>query len=68
MNCTTHSTFKGKYKLVASHPMLTIVQRGSLEIELGFGNLVEYDIFYVPGYDMDGLVVSQGNVVLVVHV
>lgn len=58
----------GKYRLVASHPMLTIVQRGSPEIELGFGNLVVDDIFYVPGYDMDGLVVSQGNPVLGVHV
>lgn len=58
----------GKYKLVASHPMLTIVQRGSPEIELGFGNLVVDDIFSVPGYDMDGLVVSQGNAVLGVHV
>ena len=40
----------------------------STEMELGFGNLVVDDIFYVPSYDMDGLVVSQGDPILVFHV
>lgn len=37
-------------------------------MELGFGNMVVDDIFYVPSYDMDGLVVSQGSPILGVHV
>eukprot|EP01018_Ginkgo_biloba_P008909 Gb_02734 [translate_table: standard] len=58
----------GTYKLVASDPVLRVEQRGSPEVELGFGNRVVDDIFYVPGYDIEGLVVSQGNPVLGVHV
>ncbi|GLJ20863.1 hypothetical protein SUGI_0380570 [Cryptomeria japonica] len=58
----------GTYKLVASHPILTVEQRGSHEIDVDFSNLVVDDIFFVPGYDIDGLVVSQGNPVLGVHV
>ena len=37
-------------------------------MELGFGNLVEDDIFFVQNYDTDGLVVSQGNPILGVYV
>ncbi|KAH9318973.1 hypothetical protein KI387_020742, partial [Taxus chinensis] len=58
----------GTYKLLASHPMLTVEQRGSPEIAVDFDNLVVNDLFFVPGYDIDGLVVSQGNPVLGVHV
>lgn len=30
-----------------------------LQVELGFGNGVVNDIFFVPGYDVRGFVVSQ---------
>ncbi|KAL5561032.1 hypothetical protein UlMin_030779 [Ulmus minor] len=57
----------GKYELRASHPDLEVEARGS-EVEVGFGNVVVDDIFYVPGYDIRGFVVSQGNPILGVHV
>ncbi|KAJ4969122.1 hypothetical protein NE237_015823 [Protea cynaroides] len=58
----------GKYKLKASHADLTVEVRGSLEVELGFGNDMVDDIFFVPGYDIHGLVVAQGNPILGVHI
>jgi len=30
-----------------------------LQVELGFGNGLVEDIFFVPGYDVRGFVVSQ---------
>jgi hypothetical protein len=32
-----------------------------LQVELGFGNGVVDDIFFVPGYDVHGFVVAQVN-------
>ncbi|XP_034210549.1 nodal modulator 1 isoform X2 [Prunus dulcis] len=58
----------GNYELRASHPDLKVEIRGSTEVKLGFGNGVVDDIFYVPGYDIRGFVVSQGNPILGVHV
>ncbi|KAL5700275.1 hypothetical protein ACHQM5_025742 [Ranunculus cassubicifolius] len=58
----------GKYKLHASHSSLRVETRGSLEVELGFGNTIADDIFFVPGYDIHGFVVAQGNPILGVHV
>ncbi|XP_072975145.1 uncharacterized protein [Typha angustifolia] len=57
----------GKYKLRASHQDLEIELRGSPEVNLGFGNTVVDDIFFVPGYDLHGHVVAQGNPILGVH-
>ncbi|KAL3685286.1 hypothetical protein R1sor_003308 [Riccia sorocarpa] len=65
-------TFKnlhpGKYKLSASHPKWNVQVKGLPEIELGWGNGVVDDIFFIAGYDIDGSVVSQGNPVLGVEV
>ncbi|KAK6239497.1 hypothetical protein QUC31_004966 [Theobroma cacao] len=58
----------GKYKLRASHPDLKIEVRGSTEVDLGFQNGVVEDIFFVPGYDIQGSVVAQGNPILGVHI
>ncbi|KAJ8623402.1 hypothetical protein MRB53_031931 [Persea americana] len=58
----------GKYKLRASHPNLNVEVRGSSEVELGFGNGAVGDIFFVPGYDIHGSVVAQGNPILGVHI
>ncbi|XP_020582694.1 LOW QUALITY PROTEIN: nodal modulator 1-like [Phalaenopsis equestris] len=58
----------GVYKLRASHPNLGVELRGSSEVNLGFENTVVDDIFYVPGYDLHGFVVSQGNPILGVHI
>ncbi|KAI3940108.1 hypothetical protein MKW92_014647 [Papaver armeniacum] len=58
----------GKYKLRASHSDLKVEVRGSSEVELGFGNGVVDDIFYVPGYNIEGFVVAQGNPILGVHI
>ncbi|KAG1338774.1 nodal modulator 1 [Cocos nucifera] len=49
----------GKYKLQASHPNLEIEVRGSPEVNLGFGNIMVDDIFFVLGYDLHGFVVAQ---------
>ncbi|XP_031274126.1 nodal modulator 1 [Pistacia vera] len=57
----------GKYKLHASHPDLRVEVRGSTEVQLGFENGVVDDIFFVPGYDIRGFVVAQGNPILGVH-
>ncbi|KAK1574965.1 hypothetical protein Q3G72_001403 [Acer saccharum] len=54
----------GKYKLRASHPDLRVEVRGSTEVDLGFENGVVDDIFFVPGYDIRGSVVAQGNPIL----
>ncbi|KAJ0979944.1 hypothetical protein J5N97_015418 [Dioscorea zingiberensis] len=56
-----------KYKLHAFHPNLGIEVKGSAEVELGYGNAVVNDIFFVPGYDINGFVVAQGNPILGVH-
>ena len=32
-----------------------------LQVELGFGNGLVDDIFFVPGYDINGFVVAQVN-------
>lgn len=58
----------GKYKLRATHPDLKVEVRGSTEVELGFENGVVDDIFFVPGYDIHGFVVAQGNPILGVHI
>ncbi|KAJ8899145.1 hypothetical protein K2173_011142 [Erythroxylum novogranatense] len=58
----------GKYKLRASHPDLKVEVRGSTEVELGFENSVIDDIFFVPGYELRGFVVAQGNPILGVHI
>ncbi|KAL9250005.1 BOS complex subunit NOMO1-like protein [Drosera capensis] len=58
----------GIYKLRASHPDVKVDIRSLNEVELGFGNGVVGDIFFVPGYDIRGLVVAQGNPILGVHI
>ncbi|KAK3194298.1 hypothetical protein Dsin_025608 [Dipteronia sinensis] len=58
----------GKYKLRASHPDLRVEVRGSTEVDLGFENGVVDDIFFVPGYDIRGSVVAQGNPILGVQI
>ncbi|XP_030454773.2 uncharacterized protein LOC115676056 [Syzygium oleosum] len=58
----------GRYSLHASHPDLNVEVRGSTEIELGFGNGIANDIFFVSGYDIRGSVVAQGNPILGVHI
>nr|GMD68875.1 nodal modulator 3 [Ipomoea batatas] len=58
----------GKYKLRASRHDLNIQVRGSAEVELGFENGVVDDFFFVPGYDIRGSVVAQGNPILGVHI
>ncbi|CAA6653957.1 unnamed protein product [Spirodela intermedia] len=49
----------GQYKLQASHPSLEIELRGPSEVNLGFGNALVDDIFFVSGYDIRGSVMSQ---------
>ncbi|CAA7388395.1 unnamed protein product [Spirodela intermedia] len=58
----------GQYKLQASHPSLEIELRGPSEVNLGFGNALVDDIFFVSGYDIRGSVMSQGNPILGVHI
>ncbi|KAJ4850945.1 hypothetical protein Tsubulata_030371 [Turnera subulata] len=58
----------GKYKVRASHPDLKVEVRGSTEVELGFKNGMVDDIFFIPGYNLHGSVVAQGNPVLGVHI
>ncbi|XP_055832870.1 uncharacterized protein LOC129901646 [Solanum dulcamara] len=58
----------GKYKLRASRHDLNVQVRGSAEIELGFENRILDDFFFVPGYDIRGSVVAQGNPILGVHI
>lgn len=62
------NTIPGKYKLRASRHDLDIQVRGSAEIELGFENRILEDFFFVPGYDIRGSVVAQGNPILGVHI
>ncbi|KAK9084360.1 hypothetical protein Scep_030831 [Stephania cephalantha] len=57
----------GKYKLHATHPNLKVEVRGSSAVELGFENSEVDGIFFVPGYDIQGFVVAQGNPILGVH-
>ncbi|XP_027348835.1 nodal modulator 1 isoform X2 [Abrus precatorius] len=42
--------------------------KGSTQLELGFGNGVVDDVFFVPGYSISGFVVAQGNPILGVHI
>ncbi|KAK9950537.1 hypothetical protein M0R45_006023 [Rubus argutus] len=58
----------GTYEIRASHPDLKVEIRGSPKVNVGFGNGVVDDIFFVPGYDISGFVVSQGTPILGVHV
>ncbi|CAO2826653.1 unnamed protein product [Amaranthus hypochondriacus] len=58
----------GKYKLQASHPDMNVEVIGSTEVELGFENGVIGDIFSVPGYEIRGHVVAQGNPILGVQI
>ncbi|CAL5423309.1 unnamed protein product [Camellia sinensis] len=58
----------GKYKLRASRPDFNVEVRGSAEVELGFENGLVDDIFFVPGYDIRGSVVAQGDPILGVHI
>ncbi|EEF47245.1 carboxypeptidase regulatory region-containingprotein, putative [Ricinus communis] len=58
----------GKYKIRASHPDLKVEVKGSTEVHLGFENGIVDDIFFVPGYDLHGYVVAQGNPILGVHI
>ncbi|KAL6978261.1 hypothetical protein U1Q18_019929 [Sarracenia purpurea var. burkii] len=58
----------GKYNLRASRPDLKVEVRGSTEVELGFGNALVGEIFFVPGYNIRGSVVAQGNPILGVHI
>ncbi|XP_016491513.2 uncharacterized protein LOC107811149 [Nicotiana tabacum] len=58
----------GKYRLRASRHDLNVQVRGSAEIELGFENRIVEDFFFVPGYDIRGSVVAQGNPILGVHI
>lgn len=63
-----HNVVPGKYRLRASHSNLKVQTRGSFEVQLPFGNHIVDDIFFVPGYDIQGFVVAQGNPILGVHV
>ncbi|KAI7987579.1 Acetyl-CoA carboxylase 2 [Camellia lanceoleosa] len=58
----------GKYKLRASRPDFNVEVRGSAEVELRFENGLVDDIFFVPGYDIRGSVVAQGDPILGVHI
>ncbi|BAT86244.1 hypothetical protein VIGAN_04387700 [Vigna angularis var. angularis] len=58
----------GKYTLRASNPDMEVEVKGSTQIELGFGNGVVDDIFFVPGYSISGFVVAQGNPIVGVHI
>ncbi|KAI5442508.1 hypothetical protein KIW84_011529 [Lathyrus oleraceus] len=58
----------GKYELQASNPDIKVEVKGSTQVELGFGNGVIDDISFVPGYSISGYVVSQGNLILGVHI
>ncbi|KAE9598205.1 hypothetical protein Lal_00003964 [Lupinus albus] len=58
----------GKYELRASNPDIKVEVKGSTQVELGFGNVVVDDVLFVPGYSIDGLVVSQGNPILGVQI
>ncbi|KAK3034632.1 hypothetical protein RJ639_033587, partial [Escallonia herrerae] len=52
----------GSYQLRASHRDFNV------EVELGFNNGVVDNIFFVPGYNIRGSVVAQGNPILGVHI
>ncbi|KAK2968332.1 hypothetical protein RJ640_021721 [Escallonia rubra] len=58
----------GSYQLRASHRDFNVEVRGSTEVELGFNNGVVDNIFFVPGYNICGSVVAQGNPILGVHI
>ncbi|KDP28277.1 hypothetical protein JCGZ_14048 [Jatropha curcas] len=63
-----NNVIPGKYKIRASHPDLKVEVKGSTEVELGFANGIIDEIFFVPGYDLHGYVVAQGNPILGVHI
>ncbi|XP_019421858.1 PREDICTED: nodal modulator 1-like isoform X3 [Lupinus angustifolius] len=58
----------GKYELHASNPDMKVEVKGSTQVELGFGNVVVDDVFFVPGHSISGFVVAQGNPILGVHI
>ncbi|KAK4337842.1 hypothetical protein RND71_042329 [Anisodus tanguticus] len=58
------NTIPKKYKLRASCHDLNVQVRGSAEIELGFENKIVDDFFFIPGYDIRGYMVAQGNAIL----
>ncbi|XP_061366169.1 uncharacterized protein LOC133309420 [Gastrolobium bilobum] len=58
----------GKYELRASNPNMKVEVKGSTQVELGFGNRIVDDVFFVPGYSISGFVVAQGNPILGVHI
>ena len=58
----------GKYWIHAYSSELSVLERGSTEMELGFGNVVISDMFQASGYDISGFFVAQGLPVLGVHV
>ncbi|CAJ1874972.1 unnamed protein product [Sphenostylis stenocarpa] len=58
----------GKYELRASNPDMEVEVKGSTQVELGFGNRVVDDVFFVPGYSISGFVVAQGNPIVGVHI
>ncbi|XP_019421865.1 PREDICTED: nodal modulator 1-like isoform X4 [Lupinus angustifolius] len=49
----------GKYELHASNPDMKVEVKGSTQVELGFGNVVVDDVFFVPGHSISGFVVAQ---------
>ncbi|CAL9068218.1 uncharacterized protein LOC135581844 [Musa acuminata AAA Group] len=57
----------GNYRLHVTHPNLEVEVRGSPEVNIGFGNAVVDDVFFVRGYDLQGFVVAQGNPIVGVH-
>ncbi|URD77738.1 nodal modulator [Musa troglodytarum] len=57
----------GNYRLHVTHPNLEVEVRGSTEVNIGFGNAVVDDVFFVRGYDLQGFVVAQGNPIVGVH-
>ncbi|RAL42059.1 hypothetical protein DM860_011842 [Cuscuta australis] len=58
----------GKYKLQASRHDLNIQVRGAAEVDLNFENAMVDEFFFVPGYDIRGSVLAQGNPILGVHI
>ncbi|KAK7284568.1 hypothetical protein RJT34_19316 [Clitoria ternatea] len=58
----------GKYELRASNPDMKVEVKGPTQVELGFGNGIVDDVFFVPGYSINGFVVAQGNPILGVHI
>ncbi|XP_024534271.1 uncharacterized protein LOC9642838 isoform X2 [Selaginella moellendorffii] len=58
----------GTYIIEAHHPRLDINVIGSNEVQLGWGMGEVDNIFMIPGYDVEGRVMSKGILVLGVQV